>query len=85
MTQFIRVRSADGPKHEYDVSPDLVAAFPDDYVVVDATPVESPREPKYVTEKATKPASSKSASKPAKPAAPAAPEPSVGETNEEGA
>lgn len=76
MTPFIRVRSADGPKHEYDVSPELVVAFPDDYVVIDDTPVDSAREPTYVTEKATKPA---------KPAAEAAPEPSLGETNEEGA
>jgi hypothetical protein len=84
MSGFIRVRSAEGPKHEYDVSPELVAAFPDDYVVIDDEVVDQPRPATYDIGDASE------EDVPEEPeegdqAAEAAHEPSLGETNEEGA
>lgn len=75
MTQFIRVRSADGPAHEYDVSVDEAAANPESYIVIDDAPVDQPRPVNYVVAAEPAPA----------PAADAAPEPSVGDTTEEDA
>ena len=75
MTQFIRVRSADGPAHEYDVSVDEAAANASAYVVIDDAPVDQPRPVNYVVTAEPVPA----------PAASAAPEPSVGDKTEEDA
>lgn len=76
MTTFIRVRSAEGPTGEYFVSDAQLAARPDDYVVIDPAaqaPTVSPVSPVDAA--------------PAEvaPAAEVAPEPSVGDSNEEGA
>jgi hypothetical protein len=84
MTGFIRVRSADGPKHEYDVSPELVAAFPDDYVVIDDEVVEQARPATYDIGDSSEEEVTDEPEE-GDEAAEAAPEPSVGETNEEGA
>lgn len=51
---FVRVRSANGPAHEFDVSEEAVAADPDVFVVLDKKPVAVPRPVKYVA--AVKPA-----------------------------
>lgn len=76
MIQFIRVRSAEGPAYEYDVSVDEVAANPEAYVVVDDSPVDASRPAEYfLPSEETAPAV----------AAKAAPEPSVGDIQEEGA
>lgn len=50
MSQFIRVKSSvkSDPQHEFDVSTDEVAAYPDLYTVVDETPVDEARFPTYV-------------------------------------
>lgn len=48
MTRFIRVRSASGPEHEFDVAEALVGQNPDAYVVVDPEPVETPRPTTYL-------------------------------------
>lgn len=77
MTQFIRVRSADGPAYEYDVSVDEATAHPAAYVVIDDTPVDVPRAAEYFLP-------SEDAA-PEAAAADAAPEPSVGDIQEEGA
>lgn len=39
---FVRVRSAEGPKHEYFASVTEVAAHPNLYTVVDKEPVSVP-------------------------------------------
>lgn len=54
MTEFIRVRHADGPKHEFDISVPEVEANPELYVVVDAEPVTVAREATYADQPATK-------------------------------
>jgi hypothetical protein len=45
MSEFIRVRSAEGPAATYFIHPDTLASDPDSYVVVDdnGTEVEPPR------------------------------------------
>lgn len=48
MTEFVRVRSASGPKHVFDAPLSAVEAWPDDYVVVDGVPVVLPRPVEYV-------------------------------------
>jgi hypothetical protein len=68
---FIRVRDKI-TDHEYDVGDELAAAFPDDYDVIDDTPVAAPR-PTVHADPATKPATKAKARAPrkstAKPAA----------------
>ncbi|MEO5920611.1 MAG: hypothetical protein ABIQ01_05650, partial [Pseudolysinimonas sp.] len=56
MTEFIRVRAADGPKHEFDAPLAEVDANPDLYVIVDKNPVTTPRDPLYVDPAPKKPA-----------------------------
>ncbi|MWV50063.1 hypothetical protein GRS96_12365 [Rathayibacter sp. VKM Ac-2803] len=48
MTDFFRVRSSTGPRHEFDAPASDVRARPSAYVVLDETPVPRPRPPKYV-------------------------------------
>lgn len=43
MSDFVRVRSAEGPETEYMVPRSLVDAHPDRYVVVAGEPVEAPK------------------------------------------
>lgn len=47
---FIRVRAAQGPLHEFDVSESVVAADPNTYVVIDSKPVAESRPATYVFE-----------------------------------
>lgn len=65
---FVRVKYTDSaaPQHEFDISTDTVAAFPDKYTVVDPTEVGDVRPAKIVAKKAEKTAT------PKKPAARAA-------------
>lgn len=71
MTTFIRVRSAEGPTDEYLVGDAELAANPDAYVVINPVDVAAP--------------TIVDAAAPTEPAPVAAPEPSVGDSNEEGA
>lgn len=48
---FMRVRQAVGPAHEFDVAVATYDRNPDAYVVVDKTPVASPRPMRRVVEK----------------------------------
>lgn len=57
---FIRVRSVDGPAHEFDVSEAAYKRNKSAYKVIDSKPVAQSRAPKFVQ---VKPA--KSAGKPA--------------------
>lgn len=59
MAEFIRVRQAQGPKHEFDIN---TAAYERDkraYVVIDKQPVAFPRPAEYKTTAAVKPAETK--------------------------
>lgn len=51
MSSFVRVRAADGPKHEFYAASGEVAANPDLYEVLDKTPVSVPGEVKYIVPK----------------------------------
>lgn len=46
---FIRVRAAEGPRHEFDVAEAEYAATPDVYDLLDPVPVVEARSPRYVT------------------------------------
>lgn len=48
MTEFVRVRAKKGPAHEYDAPLLDVRRRPEAFVVLDKTPVTSPRPIKYV-------------------------------------
>lgn len=52
MTEFIRVRAVDGPKHEFHAPVQEVETHPDLYEVLDDIRVTTPEEPKYVLPKA---------------------------------
>ncbi|WP_336647525.1 hypothetical protein [Microbacterium sp. MMO-10] len=53
---FIRVRSAGGPDHEYDVPEATLYADPDAYVVVDGVePSDVARPPSYVEAQSIEP------------------------------
>lgn len=74
MTEFIRVRAKDGPKHEFDAPLQEVEANPELYLVVDSEPVTQPRDVTYITPEkkpsapksgASKPSGTQSTSKPA--------------------
>jgi hypothetical protein len=47
---FIRVRAAEGPRHEFDVAEAELAAFPDIYEVLDPEPVDEARAASYIVE-----------------------------------
>ena len=48
MTAFIRVRASSGPLHEYHAPVSAVERWPDQYEVLDDTPVTSPSPVKYI-------------------------------------
>jgi hypothetical protein len=79
MTEFIRVRQAEGPKHEFDVSIPEYEANKDLYFVVDDTPVLEVRPTDYGnadrgdTEAAPAKQKKPSTSKPKTPVVPPAP------------
>lgn len=52
MSSFVRVRAADGPKHEFYAASGEVEANPDLYEVLDPKPVTTPGEVAYVVEPA---------------------------------
>ena len=48
MPGFLKVRAADGPKHVFYAPVEAVAAWPDDYEVLDKAPVDEPGPVEYV-------------------------------------
>lgn len=74
MPGFLKVREAHGPKHIYYAPVEAVEAWPDDYEVLDKTPVDVPGDVEYVVPESVKPKPSFKAS--------AFEEQSVGDENE---
>lgn len=61
---FIRVRQADGPAHEFDISEEAYARKPDAFEVIDKTPVAKSRPDKHQRGRRPLNAKRSSASKP---------------------
>lgn len=55
MTEFLRVRAASGPLHEYHAPRSAVEKWPEQYVVLDDVPVLSPTPVKYIDPPKPKP------------------------------
>jgi hypothetical protein len=51
VTDFLRVRAATGPKHEFHAAAGEVAAHPDLYTVIDKEPASKPEPPTYFVPK----------------------------------